>query len=621
MAINSDANTENDRRRFENFELDPGRRQLSRNGQPLPLNAKAFDLLVFLTDNPGRTVSKEEILDSIWKDQFVEESNLAVQVSAIRKALGDSASEPRFLATIPGTGYQFIAEISKSSLAASEKDLADADAPPVSIPDRRKISLPAMLVLLFVAIVAAVFAWSYLGGRDAEIRSIAVLPFEQKGADPEFLGDGLAESVIFSLSRLPDLKVLASGSSFRYRTEKPDAVSIGRDLGVQAILSGRVVQSGDTVSVTAQLVSTADNSVLWGDQLSRKLSDIDQLQNDIAQAITGKLRKKLTGAEAKTIGSSQTENSEAYTLYLIGRHHMNRLTDDGFMKGRDSFMQAIEKDPNYALAHAALADSYNMLCGWGSIAPDECFPLARAAALRSLEIDGALAEGHAALGLVKMSYDFDWSGAEADLKRAVELNPNLLNPHQYLSLLYVVQNRFDEAGASIGRARELDPLSILNIIMLGNVSYFQRQPDRAIEAYRQAIDMDANSGLGRWSLGNAYLLANRLDDAIAEYRKAVVLSGDSPDERISLAYAHAVRGNTDEARKIVQELNDRGSHVPPSLIASIHGVLGERDKAFELLEEAVRRKDSTLLFLAVDPMFDPLRSDTRFPILLKRLGF
>lgn len=622
MAINSGENTENERRRFADFELDRGRRRLTKDGHPLTLNAKAFDLLVFLTDNPGRIVSKEEILDSIWKDQFVEESNLAVQVSAIRKALGDSASEPRFLATIPGTGYQFIAEISKSSPDRPEPEIAVAESQAVPVTARRGISLPVTAAAFaIVAILALVSAWSYFGSRTAEIRSIAVLPFEHKsGEDPEFLGDGLAESVIFSLSRLPDLKVLSSGSSFRYRSEKPDAVSIGRDLGVEAILSGRVVQSGDMVSVRAELVSTADNSVLWGEQLSRKLSDIEQLQNDIAHAITGKLRMKLSGTDVNRIGSNQTENSEAYTLYLIGRHHMSRLTDDGFLKGRDSFAQAIEKDPNYALAHAALAESYNMLCGWGSLAPDECFPVARTAALRSLELDGSLAEGHAALGIVKMSYDYDWSGAEADLRRAVEINPNLLSAHQYRSLLYVVQGRFDEARASIERARELDPLSILNIVMLGNVSYFQRQPERAIEVYHQAVEMDANSGLAHWSLGNAYLLAGRLEDAIVEFQKAVVLSGDSPDERASLAYAYAVRGDRDAAGKIIRELNDRGSYVPPSLFASIYGVLGEKDKAFEMLEEAIRQRDSALLFLAVDPVFDPLRSDSRFPVLLKRLG-
>ena len=607
---------------FAEYELDRARRQLLKDGRPVTLTAKAFDLLLFLTDNAGRVVSKEELLDSLWNDQFVEESNLSVQVSAIRKALGDNHSEPRFLATIPGKGYQFVAEISRSGHQATQENSVKANLPrPGARESGRPVYLAAALVgLAILGTLAFVVAWSYLGTPDSEIRSIAVLPFENKDGT-DYLGEGLAESVIFSLSRLPDLKVLSSGSSFRYRSEKPDAIAIGRDLGVEAILTGRVMQSGDTISVRTELVSARDNSVLWGEQLTRKSSDLEELQADIARTVGTKLRSRRSGdTDEARLKSNQTENDEAYKLYLIGRHHMNRLTDDGFAKGRDSFQMAIEKDPSYALAHAALADSYNMLCGWGGLAPNEGYPLARSAALRSLQLDGSLAEGYAALGIIKLSYDNDWIGAERDLDRAIELNPNLVSAYQYLNLLYVIHGRFDEAKVSIGRARELDPLSILNIIMLGNVYYFQRQPARAVEAYSQAVEMDNNSGLAHWSLGNAYLLENKFDDAISEYQKSHLLSGDSPDETALLAYAYAVSGRPGEARKILNELTGRKGYVPPSLIAAIYGALGEKDKAFELMEEAFANKDAVLLFLAVDPVFDPLRSDVRYPVLLKRLS-
>ncbi len=604
---------------FADFEIDRGRRHLLKDGRNLSLNAKAFDLLVFLTDNPGRIVSKDEILNSIWKDQFVEESNLSVQISAIRKVLGDSASDPRFLATIPGKGYQFVAETYKSD---------PTETVPVEMPtestgtqtSNRGVWLAAGIGLLVLALVVVFAGRILFFSSPPAIKSVAVLPFLDPGGDAEYLGDGLAESVIFSLSRVPTLKVLSSGSSFRYRSEKPDAMKMGRDLGVDAILIGRIVHSGDTLSVSAELVSTADDSVIWGDQLSRKLSDVEKLQADIAQAITQRLRIKLTGADEGRLSREQTQNEEAYNYYLIGRYHLNRLTDDGFLKARDNFKLAIEKDPGYPLAHAGLADSYNMLCGWGSLDPGEGYPLAKAAALRSLELDDSLAEGHAALGITKLFYDTDWAGAETEFARARERNPSLVSAWQYQTLLYSLQSRFDEALVSIERARELDPLSILNIILRGNVHYFQRQPGPAIEAYLQAVELDPNSGLAHWSLGNGYFLANRFDDAIAEYDKAVSLSGDSPDEKASIAFTRAVRGDRTEARKILDELAGRNKYVPPSLLASIYGAMGEKDKAFDLLEDAFRKKDSALLYLAVDPIFDPLRSDARFPVLLKRLG-
>ncbi len=614
-------NTAQEKFCFEDFELDRGRRQLLRQGRPVAMNARAFDLLLFLTENSGRIVPKEEILESIWKDQFVEESNLTVQISAIRKVLGDSASEPRFLATIPGKGYQFVADVSRPKEPDAEPELSDTDPNSHSGGRPRPVMWVAIAFGIVAMAVALIFVVrSLYPAPPPVVRSIAVLPFVDPAPEgPDYIGDGLAESVIFSLSRVPGLKILSSGSSFRYRSEKPDAARIGRELGVDAILTGRIVRTGDVISVRSELVSSADDSVIWGDQLSRKLSDIEKLQADIARSISELLRVKLTGIDELRMGSEQTDNGEAYKLYLLGKYHMNRLTDDGFAKGRDSFKLAIEKDPNYALAYASLADSYNTLCGWGGLAPHEGYPLARTAAKRSLELDATLAEGYAALGVVKLTYDNDPAGADQDLSRAIALNPNYVNALQSQSFLYVIQGRFDEASDAIARARELDPLSILNVIMSGNVYYFQRQASRAVEVYSRAVEMDPNSGLAHWSLGNAYLLANNRDLAIEEYGKAISLSGTSPDERASLAFAYAAGGDQEQARIILAELENQDGYVPPALVASVRGALGEHDKAFNLLEEAFRKKDPVLLYLGVDPMFDPLRSDVRYPVLLKRL--
>lgn len=623
--------------RFAGFEIDPAQRRLKRGETPIPLNAKAFDLLLFLGSNPGRTISKEEILDSIWKDQFVEESNLAVQVSAIRRALNDKASDPRILATIPGKGYQFIAQIEQVTDVSDVAVPADGEppmspsegeAPTEALPQpgpaglTRNLYIGVALVSLLV-ITGVVFLYT-LGRRGGEIRSVAVMPFvEESGpVDGAYLGDGIAESVIFSLSRLPEMKVMSRHSSFRYRDAAIDARRIGRELAVEAVLTGRITRQGDSVSISAELVSARDSRVIWGGQFMRRSSDLEMLQSDIARAITGELKIRLSEADESELAKGQTQDHDAYNHYLVGRHHLNRLTDDGFARARDSFRMAVAKDPEYALAHAALAESYNMLSGWGSVAPNEAYPLAKASAVRALEIDGSLAEAHAALGVVKLFYDLDWAGADQELARAAELNPNYAVAHQYRSLLYVMMGRPEEAMLSIGRARELDPLSLLNLVMEGNVHYYARRPAEAIEVYRRAVDMDSNSGVARWSLGNAYLLAERSDEAAEEYRRSIVLSGNSPDEKASLAYLYARNDRTDEARKILTELTgqEHGGYVPPALLAAIHGALGENDRAFELLERSARERDSMLLYLRVDPIFDPLRPDPRFSEMLRRIG-
>jgi DNA-binding winged helix-turn-helix (wHTH) protein/TolB-like protein/Tfp pilus assembly protein PilF len=615
---------------FAEFTLDPRKRRLLRGQKTVSLNARAFDLLYFLTQHAGRIVSKEEILDSVWKDQFVEESNLAVQISAIRRALGDKAGEPRFLVTVPGKGYQFVAPVSWANesveadryAAATVRDGLDAKPGNAKHPadSNRWFAVFASVVVL---IAVSWFAYKYFVGSTAHVvRSIAVVPFVEQTSDPPtaFLGEGMAESVIFSLSRVPGIRVMSRESAFRYR-DQIDPKQIGRELNVDGVLTGRITQSGDTISIRSALASSEDNSVIWSEQFTRKMSDMQRLQVDIAESIARELKIKLSGGEQAHLERNQTANSEAYQLYLFGRFHLNRLTDDGFLKGRDAFRKAIDTDPNYALAHAGLADAYNMLCGWGAMAPNEGYPLAKASATRALELDDTLAEAHTALGVAKLFYDVDWVGAEKELTRAIELNPNYSDARMMYGHELMLLGRFDEARPYMSRAADLDPLSIIKIVSVGNVSYFERDFPKALDIYRRALEMDSNSGLAHWSLGNTLMALHRNDEAIAEFQKAIALSGDSPDEPTSLALAFAAIGSQDGARKIIDELSARSSqaYVPPSLIASIYGALGENDKAFGLLDRAFRERDSLLVYLKVDPMLDPLRKDARYAELLRRL--
>ncbi|HEX6126955.1 MAG TPA: winged helix-turn-helix domain-containing protein [Pyrinomonadaceae bacterium] len=615
---------------FEEFTLEPQRRRLQRVGTNIPLNAKAFDLLVFFARNAGRVVTKEEILDSVWKDQFVEESNLTVQVSAIRKALGDQATDSRFLVTVPGKGYQFIADVSTSTDAArffaSEEPDPDTAADVAPTARRRFTAKPLVITLAVASLIVAGIATYRYSSNDIKNypRSIAVLPFEDPSGEPSsaYLGDGLAESVIFSLSRIPDLRVMSRDSVFGFRNDRADAKRIGKELNVQTVLRGRFTRSGDSIFVSTELISTEDNSVIWGEQFTRTITDIERLQADIARSITRELKIKLSGADTDLLNKHQTDNYEAYQYYLIGRHHLSRSTDDGFAKGRDSFRQAIEKDARYAMAYAGLADSYNMLSGWGAMAPNEGYPLAKSAALRALELDESLAEAHTSLGSVKLFYDADWIGSEVSLARAIEINPNYSDAQMMYGYRLMLLGRFDESRPYLERAIELDPFSIVKIVSYGNTFYFQRDSARAIEVYQRALNLDTNSGLARWSLGSALLQAGRTEEAIAEFERAIPLSGDSPDEAASLAIAYVVAGRQEDATGILRDLEagTGRAYTPPALIAATYAALGESDKAFDLLERAFRERDSLLVYLKVEPMFDPLRSDPRFAKLLARIG-
>ncbi len=625
--------------RFAEFELDANKRRLLREGKPLALNAKAFDVLVFLAENAGRVVLKEEVLNAVWENQFVEEANLAVQISALRKALGERTDAPRFLVTIPGKGYEFIADIQNGdedvSIASrqtgrvvidekiEETQIADAKQFAKRKPQIRKAVFAFVGLALLVLIGFVGFRY-FNDAPKTPINSLAVLPFvnQNNDANTEYLSDGLAESVIYSLSQISELRVMSGNSSFRYKGKETDAKTIGGELNVQAILTGRIVQFGDTLSVSVELVSASDNSVIWGERFARQMSDVEKLQTDIAQVTLQKLRLKLSGANEQRFKKPQTENSEAYQLYLTGRYHLNRFTDDGFLKGREYFQQAIDKDPNYALAYVGLADSYNRLSGWNALSPKEGFPKARVAAAKALELDDELAEAHTALGTVKLFYDWDWQGAEREFRRAIEINPSYADAHQMYSFYLSATGRFDEALAEMRRAQELDPLSLEKIAGAGDILRYQRQYDQAIEQYQKALEMDSNSGFAHWAMGNAYVNKGMYQEAIAEYQKAIPLSGDSPDEPASLGYAYALSGRRQEALQIIDDLKwqSKRSYISPTLIAIVYTGLGEKEQAFKWLDKAYNGQDSNLVYLKVDPMFDNLRSDPRYADLLRRVG-
>ena len=628
---------------FAEFELDAGKRRLLRDGKTLGLNAKAFDVLVFLAENAGRVVSKEELLDAVWRDQFVEEANLAVQISQLRKVLGEQKDNPRFLVTIPGKGYKFIAAVNKTDdETIVEKDAIKPDltAEPLDkvsaadfeqfseeISQRKKAVYAYALGAVVLILLAGIFIYKSLVVKPDVplINSLAVLPFvNQSGnAETEYLSDGLAESVTFSLSGRTDLRVISRNSAFRYKGKETDAKTIGRELNVQAILMGRVVRLGDRIAVSTELISTADNSVIWGEQFTRQMSNIEFLQTDIALAISQKLRLTISGTDATRLAENQPVDAKAYEFYLLGRYHLNKLTDEGFFKGRDYFQQAIDRDPKYALAYTGLADAHNRLSAWNAISPKEGFPKAKEAAIKALEIDDRLAEAHISLAMVKLFYDWDWAVAESEFRKALELNPDNSDAHYMYSLYLMRMGRFDEALVEMRRAHELDPLSLEKFAGIGEIFYYQRQYDQAIEQYKKILELEPNSGFAYWWLGNVYVQKGMFEDAVAAYQKSIPLSGDSPDEPAGLAYAYALSGNKKAALQIIEELKQRShkSYISPVLFAVVYIGLNEKEQAFEWLEKGFAERDSFLTSLKVEPIFDPLRSDSRYSELIRRIGF
>jgi TolB-like protein/Tfp pilus assembly protein PilF/predicted Ser/Thr protein kinase len=487
---------------------------------------------------------------------------------------------------------------------------------------RGRAAMAIAAVLVFGVLAGAGWFYKSAGRGGETIDSVAVLPFVNAGGDPnaEYLSDGITESLINSLSQLPHLKVMSRDSAFMYKGKDTDARTVGQALGVRAVLKGHVMQRGDDLEISAELVDARDDSHIWGQQYSRKAADIFALQGDLAKEMTTMLRVRLTGEDEKRMAKSYTVNPEAYQDYLKGRYWWNKRTEEGLNKGIDYFQQAIAKDPTYALAYAGLADCYSSLANDGFVPPKETFPRAKEAALKALEIDDTLAEAHASLGIIRTIYDWDRSGAEKELQRAIGLNPSYATAHYFYRIALLQMGRFQEAIAEAKRAVELDPLSPVTNSGLGAGFLFARQYDQAIEQERKTLEMDPNFRLAQDSLGLAYIQKSMYKEAIAEFEKALVLSPSNAGALSGLGYAYAVTGRRVDAQKVLDQLNELShqEYVLPLVRAQIYAGLGDKDKAFEWLEKGFEER--SLMFTKVDPMFDPLRSDPRFADLLRRMN-
>ncbi len=493
-------------------------------------------------------------------------------------------------------------------------------------PKRRKIAIAlAIIVAAVFAATGAIVVSSYLSSkRDTAIQSIAVMPFVNESGNPEleYLSDGMTETLISSLSQLPNLNVKARSSVFRYKGKETNPQTVGKELKVQAILNGRVVQRGDQLTLSLELVEVATENAIWSQQYNRKQTDLVTLQSEIARDVSSQLKTKLSGADEQTLTRNYTDNTEAYKLYLKGRFQWNKRTGESLKQAVEHYNQAIEKDPNYALAYAGLAESYIYYSLVSIASAQKIKPKASAAAMRALEIDNSLAEAHLAFGLYLTYFDWNHPAAEREFRRAIELKPNYATAHHLLGAdLLIVMKRFDEAIAAVRRAEELDPLSPLISADVGTCLLIARRYDEAMSQLEYALTLDPNFNYTRWNLGAGYDFKGQYREAIAEYRKALELD-DDPWVSALLARTLAKSGQRGEALTLLNHLKSEStrSYVPSYGLALVYASLGEKDKAFLLLEKDLTERSYVAHFYPVDPLIDDLRDDPRFKAMLKRLN-
>ena len=482
----------------------------------------------------------------------------------------------------------------------------------------RRYYIPGSILIVLLVIAAYVTFFRHEGA----INSIAVLPFTITSTESssEILSDGITEGIINSLSGIPSLTVMSRNSVFRYAGKDVDVQEVGKKLNVKAVLLGRIIQRGDIYTINVELVDAGNERHLWGAQYTKRVSDIYTLQGEISGDISEQLQVKLSGKEEKRLTRNNTENSEAYTLYLKGCFYTNKRTEEGLKKGIDYFNQAVKKDPNYALAYVGIGDGYSLLAGNYFMLPDDSYPKAKQSVLKALELDGELAEAHTSLASILVNYEFDWSGSEREFKKAIELNPNYATAHHWYATTLCALGLFDRALREITLAQQLDPLSLRISQNVGYVYYNSRQYDKTIEQEMKTIEMDSTFPGPHQLMGDAYFMKKQYDKALQAYEAETRLTGDQTNICYS-ACVYAVTGRTKEALRLLDDLNKLAIHtyVPSSFFALVELFLGNKEKAITVLQKAVEEKDAFVVALNSEPKFDLLRMDPRFKELLKKV--
>jgi DNA-binding winged helix-turn-helix (wHTH) protein/Tfp pilus assembly protein PilF len=570
---------------FGPFSVLLNERRLLCNGTQVSLTHKAFDTLVMLVQHRGQVLEKKEMMDQIWPDTFVEEATLAQNIFTLRKVLGENTTGVQYIETIPKRGYRFVAEVKKSY---------------VGRPKTQALTPPSL-------------------------SSIAILPFDSLFTEEtdEYLKLGMADALITKLSNIKQVIIRPTRAVRKYAAIDADPIAAGKELAVDLVLTGTIQRLGDKIRISVQLICVSDSTILWSEMFDETFGDIFSVQDSISEQIIKTLSLKITTQERERVIKNYTSDPEAYLKYLKGRFYWGKWTREGFEKGIAFLQQAATADPEFALAHAAIAEAYNTLSFYGYLDPKSASQAVNRAALRAIQIAPNSAEAHAALAINNFSFTWDWTIAEQEFLRALEINPSNSSIYHSFGSFLLAMGRFSEASDHLNKALELDPLSPLINASMAYPHYFLRQYDQAISALEAAIDLDTYFPLTYKILGDSYTEKGMYEDAAAAYKKGMDLIGLHPVQLAYLGRSLALSGKKQQAIKILHQLQaaSKKGYVSPTSFAVIYSGLGDQDQTLDSLEESYRERCNNLIYMNVQPAFDCLRSSPRFISLIQRMGF
>ena len=630
--------------RFGTYEVSLQSGEVRKAGLRIRVQQQPMKLLGILLEHPGEVVTREELRSRVWPNESFGDFDQALNIAIgkLRSALGDSADNPRFIETLPKRGYRFIADVSVLGANAHPKrpESVSGDLPApepgrnlqgagLAVAPKRRLWLTrgviVALALVIIIGLSIVSVWLFRSrGAPAEIRSLAVLPLENLSGDASqnYFADGMTDELITDLAQIGALRVISRTSVMVYKGARKPLPQIARELNVDAVVEGTVIRSGDQVRITAQLIEASTDKHLWSQSYEGELRDTLAVQNRVASAIADQIRINLTPQEQAALKSVEVVNPEAYESYLKGRYFWNKRTANGLKVALAYFNQAIEEDPKYAQAYSGLADTYALLGDWqyAVMTPREALPKAKAAAMKALELDDSLSEAHNSLAFCLEGFDWDFGSAEKEFLRAIELNPGYATAHHWYSWHLSLLGRNAEAIAEMRKAENLDPLSLIINADLAELLLIAHLPDESIQQSRKTLEMDANFALAHNQMGQGYLEKHMFGEAVAEIQKAIQLSGGSPTFTANLARAYAASGQKAAAMEQLNDLKKRSASGDPhsSEIAMIYAALGNSDQAMTWLDKSYEQRFNPGILLR--PGFDPLRSDSRFQDLVRRIG-
>lgn len=626
---------------FEGFQLDASRKLLLRfpEGEPVSLTHKAFEILLLLVENCGKLVTKDELMTEVWRDSIVEEANLTQTISVLRKILGENPNEHRFIVTETGKGYRFVARVRETGKdqpakpdnlndEAADRKPGETAADPKS--GDRKVFLPTFVAILIILLVIGIYYFSSASETNIsqpssakEIKAIAVLPFKDIGSNEEdkFLGIGMANAVITKLSQIKSIVVRQTSTVMRYAGTTPEAAKVGREINVDAVLDGNIQKAGGRIRVSVRLYRVHDGALLWAEDFDEPEKDIFALQDSISEKVAKSLLLELKPEEREKLKHRYTENIEAYQLYNKGRFFWNNRSSEDLRKSIAFYEQAIARDENYALAYAGLAETFVLLHTYSPYQEKDAFPKAGRAAEKALSLDENLAEAHTALAMYKEQYEYDWDGAERQFKRAIFVNPSYATAHQWYGEFLAFTGRTEESISEVEKAFELDPLSLSTNTARAFPYLAARRYDQAIEKLNLALELNKDFPLALYYLGRCYDGKKLYKKSIPEYQKAIAESGRGTYFISALIYALSKDGQKAEAEKAFAEISAiaEKQNVSRYVMARSLAALGEKEKALNELEKGFAERDSLMIVMNIEQIFDEIRDEPRFQEILKKM--